>query len=397
MKIIHTSDWHIGHQLYGYDRMEEQKYFFKQLKDISIQEHPDALVVSGDIFDVAVPSAVSAKFFTDFILELHAAVPEMVIVITAGNHDSASRIDVNRNLWGAAGIYVIGSVKRSDGEYDFSNNIISIKSKGFIVAIPYINRAFITFRQKETDSVEQQFFSNTLNVIPLSHTHKLPVILMAHLTVKGCDHSGHKMGSIGNVDAVDVCIFPKEFDYVALGHIHRPHTFRDRIRYSGSPLALNFDESYPHSISIVNINQGMTPHIKEIEIKPLRRLITFPSEAVDFKKALKLFEKFPSDEDCYIRLNVSQTEDLPSDCEERASKIASSKKCKYCTIKYTRLSDTSCDKTSARISATEFTELSPEDIASRFFRAKGLDSATAEQYVEMLTELKHRINAKKSL
>lgn len=392
MKIIHTSDWHIGQQLYGYDRTEDHLDFFRQLKEISAEEQPDALIVSGDIFDVSSPSAASMRMFTDFILELHEAVPSMRIVITSGNHDSASRIDVNRNLWRAAGIFVLGTVKRVNGEYDFSDNIVKVGEKGMVVAVPYINPAFMGASLGDV-SAERKFFERAFDFVSDGGISRLPIVLMAHLTVNGCDRRGHKISQIGKVESVSSDVFPKGFDYVALGHIHRPQSITENgsIRYSGSPLSLGFDESYPHTVSVVEIGKGRPVEVREIEIIQRRELITFPPEALDFKSVLRKLKKFPSDDNSFLRLNVRQGMSLPSDCEEQATAATEGKRCRYCTIKYEYTGSVRRDELSL-MSMSEFEEMTLTDLAGRFFNNRGVAEEEAGEYFEMLSEIKKEID-----
>ena len=390
MKILHTSDWHLGQVFYSYDRTDEYIHFFHQLKEIVESYHPDAMVVCGDIFDVSSPSSSIMRLFTDFILDLHEIAEGMAIIITSGNHDSASRIDVNRNLWKKAGIHVLGNVRRENGIYDFSENTIEIPGKGYIMAIPYINRAFMGNSDNET-SAEESFFGMTADHLEKINSDNLPCVLMAHLTVEGCDMKGHKTGMIGNINSVKNTIFSKVYDYVALGHIHKAQKLDEegRIRYSGTPIAVSFDEDYTHSVSIVDIRKESSPSIEQIEIKPLRALKTFPEKPVDFKKALKLFAKIPDDDNSYIRLNVAQENDLPTDCQELAAAVAADKDCRYCLIKYTRLNSLQNEKEMINMSSSQFAELNPNEIAERFFKASGIPDSQSEIYMSLLDQLQN--------
>lgn len=398
MKILHTSDWHLGQVFYSYDRTDEYVHFFHQLKEIVKSNHPDAMVVSGDIFDVSSPSSSIMRLFTDFILDLHELEEEMTIVITSGNHDSASRIDINRNLWKKAGIHVLGNVKRENGIYDFSDNTIEIAGKGYVMAIPYINRAFMGNANNE-NTPEESFFSMTAEYLEKVNVDNLPCVLMCHLTVDGCDMKGHKTGMIGNINSVKNTIFGKAYDYVALGHIHKVQQLDEagRIRYSGTPVAVSFDEDYPHSVSIVDIEKGSLPSVSRIEIKPLRELKTFPEKPVDFKKALKLFAKLPDNDNSYIRLNVAQENDLPADCMELASSIAADKDCRFCIIKYTRLNSLQNEKEMINISSSQFADLNPNEIASRFFKASGISDSQREIYMSLIEQLQNEYSLENNL
>ena len=135
MRIIHTSDWHLGHVLYGYDRSREQRDMLVRIEEIVGKEKPDALVVSGDVYHTGQPSAAVQKMFTEAVMRLHEACPEMEIVITAGNHDSASKHEVSRILWETQKVNMIGSVDKDNPD----KLIVEVAGKGFIVAIPYVN------------------------------------------------------------------------------------------------------------------------------------------------------------------------------------------------------------------------------------------------------------------
>lgn len=398
MKILHTSDWHLGQQLYGYDRTDEHLDFFRQLSGIIVEENPDALLVSGDIFDVSTPPIAVTRLFTDFIISLNDRFPNLTIVIISGNHDSASRIDINRNLWRKLGIHVIGKVNKGDGGYDYSDNIIKVGEKGLIVALPFVNRAFMSCGDSD-EAPERQFFGEAGKEAREIADEGMPIVLMGHLAVEGSDMSSHRFAQIGNVNAVESDIFGPDFDYIALGHIHKPQTLDQsgKIRYSGSPAAVSFDEDFSHTVSIVEVEKGVSPNIREIEIYPFRQLLTFPETATDFKTALKLLRKFPATEESYIRLNVMQEEGLPADCEEQAAAKVEGKKCRYCLIKYTQTKERPVGKRQEAMRVEEFTLLSPEIIAQKFFESIGLDSDESAHYREMLTEIKNDIENQETM
>ena len=113
MKILHTSDWHLGHTLYNYDRTAEQQAFLRQLTRIVTEEQPDAMVVSGDIYHYSSPAAATQKMYTDAMLNIHQACPGMAIVVTAGNHDSSSKLEIDSSLWQHFGLNVVGNIERT--------------------------------------------------------------------------------------------------------------------------------------------------------------------------------------------------------------------------------------------------------------------------------------------
>ena len=143
MKLIHTSDWHLGHTLYNYDRTEEQRAFLQQLAEIVEREQPDSLLVSGDVYHYSSPSASVQKMYTEAMLEIHRRCPSMTIVVTAGNHDSSSKLEITQSLWESFGLHVIGSIRREEETIHWSRHIIEVTGKdgqpvGYILPVPHV-------------------------------------------------------------------------------------------------------------------------------------------------------------------------------------------------------------------------------------------------------------------
>lgn len=375
MKILHTSDWHLGHTLYNYDRSQEQQAFLSQLATIVAEEKPDALLVSGDIYHYSAPAAATQRMYTDAMLEIHHAHPEMVIVVTAGNHDSCSKLEIDSSLWHHFGVKVIGNIERTKEEVNLEKHLIEVKNegelKGYIVAVPHVYPQNFPMLDTETPREQRQarFFQTLLDEVEKLNMQHLPVILMAHLSIKGSDRSGHDE-SIGGIEYVPLTSLGNGYDYLALGHIHCPQNIKGsnhRARYCGTPLPVSFDESYPHSVSIVEIRQGEEPDIRTCEIKNLMPLLTLPRDPISFEDALKLLEEYPEEAPAYIRLNVSIKDYLTPDCNERASNATRGKACKFCYIKSSR-EQTTTDNPSRHISIQEMQEMSPLEIAKLYYQ-----------------------------
>lgn len=391
MKILHTSDWHLGQTLYSYERNAEYIHFFNQLKEILIWNTPDAMLVSGDIFDVSNPPVSVARMFKDTILEFHELLPDMKIIITAGNHDSASRIDVDRNLWKTGGIHVIGALDKINGKYDFNDIIVKVGEEGYVAAVPFMNRASM-LKGKNGLSGEAALFNVLEEEITRLNTQGLPVVLMAHLAVSSSDTQGHRERPIGGFDTVETNVFGKSFDYVALGHIHKPQRFEGgKVAYSGAPIAISFDETFPHSVSLVTVRKGELPDIEQLEIKALRPLKTIPEEGVAFKKALKVLGKLAEDDLSYIRLNVSQNEDLPVDCIEQAVAKTKDKSCRFCTFKYTSPNKNEPTTILTGLKSFEFKEMAPGEVAEAYFRSSGIDEELSSEYLTLINQLEEEL------
>ena len=376
MKILHTSDWHLGHTLYNYDRSQEQQAFLEQLSRIVAEEKPDAMVVSGDIYHYSTPSATTQKMYTDGMLEIHRACPEMAIVVTAGNHDSSSKLEIDSNMWNHFGVKVEGNIERNQEEVNLGKHIVEVRDKegelkGYIIAVPHVYPQNFPMLDTETPREERQarFFQALQDEVEKINTDELPVVLMAHLSIEGSDRTGHDE-TAGGIEYIPISSMGEGYDYLALGHIHCPQDIKGNgrhARYCGTPLPVNFDETYPHSVSIIEVRRHEAPQIRTVEIENPMPLVTLPKEAVTFEEAIKLLEEYPDDKPAYIRLNVLIKDYLAPDCNERASGAVKGKKCKYCYIKSNREKQASDDR-ARHISIQEMQEMSPLEIAKLYYQ-----------------------------
>lgn len=400
MKILHTADWHLGQSLYGYDRLDEQRQFLRQLRDVVADERPDTMIVAGDVYDISMPSSAAQRAFADGMLAIHAAAPQMVVVVVAGNHDSASRLEIYRNLWQSHNVHVIGSLRRlADGSADYGSHIVEVGGKGLIAAVP--NCYPHNFPPAEGDR-QKAFFSGLEDAVAAANAGRLPTALVAHLAVRGCDLTGHRRmqnDPLGTVDYVDLASLGMGYDYVALGHIHHPQTLKGsdgRAAYSGSPLAVGFDERYAHSVTIVDVERGEPVAARRIEIADPRPLLTVPREPVPFDEALAAAAALPSDEPAYVRLNVALDKPLPSDYNELASRAVQDKECRYCTINITDRRTASRRDTVPDVTPEQLRNMTVIEVAERFFAAKGFDAAVTADYLAMIADIEKEVEEDKT-
>lgn len=291
MKIIHTADLHLGQIIYqNYDRVDEHEHFFGQLEDLCREQQPDALVVSGDVFDIQQPSASVKKSFTDHFVDLHRQCPTMKIVIVAGNHDSASRIQADSAVWELANATLVGvspSPELVGSSDNWQKDYVVKTAGGYIIALPYMS-------SERPDALQ-----GILDWVADDNSDGKPVVMMGHLSVTGMDPCGHNI-EIGQIKTVSVESLGKGYDYLALGHIHKPQTIGHQedcmeddvtypsgvIRYSGSALHVSCDEKYPHTISVVEIDRrGGDVHIMQKHIDELRHFYELPLDGSSFTSA----------------------------------------------------------------------------------------------------------------
>lgn len=397
-KLIHTSDWHLGQNYYGYDRSEEQRDFLRQLAAIVAQEQPDALLVSGDIYHTAAPSSAAVSMYVEGMLDIHKACPGMAIVVIAGNHDSASRLESDSLLWRLAGVRVLGGIARdSQGLADLQRHIIPVTDKGIIAAVPYAHRnSFPKVSDEDIESGERQraYFEALLEHVNAGNPDGLPVVLMAHLAVNNSDFTGHDRNM--TMECVEIDALGQGYDYAALGHIHRPQQVSNHARYCGTPVPVSFDEQCEHSVSIVTIEaHGAMPQVTTTAIKNIRPLHTIPAkDPVDLEAALALVEEQRNDvKNAYIRLNVAVERYLPNGAQERAAKAVNAQQGRFCEIKKTALNTASGP--SRQMTVEEFSRKQPIEVANQYYlekigRAMTDDEKAMFNYVQQLVEEENR-------
>lgn len=163
MKILHTSDWHLGHTLYNYDRTEEQMAMLEQMAEIVENHKPDLFLLCGDVYHTSQPSAAVQTMLTDGLVRIHNAYPEMTIVMTAGNHDSGTKHEIFKTPWRALGVYAIGQLEKENPD----EHIIEIPGKGYVVAVPYANER----------TIPDGFFQQLLDRVNERNTEGLPYFI----------------------------------------------------------------------------------------------------------------------------------------------------------------------------------------------------------------------------
>lgn len=322
MKILHTADLHLGQVMYqNYDRSDEHDCFFTQLEQWCRDERPDALVVSGDVFDIQQPSATTWKAFTDSFVRLHRAAPGMHIVVVAGNHDSASRIQSNHAVWQLADAHLIGTPPPAypAPSDQWQERFVVRLAGGYIIALPYMTG-------ERTATVQA-----LLDYVAAENTEGKPVVMTGHLALSGCDMTGHDF-DIGRVRTLGRACMGTGYDYLALGHIHKPQTLGHAedcmkadvtypspvVRYAGSALHVSCDEDYPHTVSLVDIGRHGGPvRIRQLRIRELRHFHVLPSSGTSFTRAEDALESIRRFADGsgrgYIRLQMDYGTPLPSD------------------------------------------------------------------------------------
>ena len=367
MKILHTSDWHLGHVLYGYDRTDEQQSMLDQMVEIAERVQPDLFLVSGDVYHTADPKPAVQKMFNKTIAELCKKCPEMTIVVTAGNHDSGTKHEIFKTPWEALNVHMVGRFDKDNQE----SHIIPIEGKGYVIALPFTYDRFLP----------EDIYQQLIDLAGQLNTENLPVVFSAHTAISGVDFSGHEDVNdkrVGGVDVVDISAIGSGYDYLALGHIHKPqfvHTGKHNVRYCGSPMAVGFDEAYAHSVTIVDIPEHGAPLTDDnftiVEIKNPRPLVTLPNP--DDTKAFgpweevnALYAAYPQDAQAYIRLNIMDPEATPSNAYDKAVEQAKGKDYIFCFINAKRRTTERGNGGQQQMTVEEFQATDPWKVVQMF-------------------------------
>ncbi len=292
MRLIHTSDWHLGHTLHDLSRRAEHLAFFDWLLDRLESLAADALLVAGDVFDTANPSAEAQADFYEFLARARARLPKLDLVVIGGNHDSASRLDAPEPVLRAHGVKVVGGLpRRSDGSLDADRLLCPLtdaagKVAAQVIAVPFLRPADLpTVPEAEGDPLVEGVRRLYAEAVAAAEKRRAPgqaLIAMGHLYLVGTQLSERSERKIlgGNQHALPHDLFPESLSYVALGHLHLPQKVgRDSIRYSGSPIPLSFSEiSYPHQICIVDFEGEQLRELRTERIPRSVELLQLPAD-----------------------------------------------------------------------------------------------------------------------
>lgn len=277
MKVLHTSDWHLGQQFYEHSRFSEHQQFFTWLIDTLANENIDLLLVAGDIYHTATPAASAENQLYQFVKDVKKRCPALQIVLIAGNHDSANRILAAQPLLAQFDTHVVG---RFDVQQP-SDVVIKLNSHNtcaHIVAMPFLRASDVSTLSNTDDGVSYahgvaQAYQLSTELALADKPANTPLIVMGHLHAKGGDISSDSERNlvIGGEEAITAKVFSEQADYVALGHLHKAQMVAksDTIRYSGTPIPMSFSERhYTHQVNVIEFNNDENQHI-ETTVKPL--------------------------------------------------------------------------------------------------------------------------------
>lgn len=281
MKFFHISDLHLGLKLVKRDLIEDQRYILNQIIEEAKKEKLDALVIAGDIFDKAIPSAEAISIFDDFIGGLREGLPNLIIMAISGNHDSAQRTNLFRNILSERNFYMIGLPPMKEGEHIEKVSITDEFGEVHFYLLPFVNpsmcRGVFLLEEGERLSydetlhrlIEREKIDEKDRNVFVSHQFYIP----AGSSAEDAERMDSEVLMVGNIDAI-IGDFLTKFDYAALGHIHKPMKVGgEYFRYSGTPLACSVSEAgQQKGIILVEMAEKGRVETKVLPLKPLREV-----------------------------------------------------------------------------------------------------------------------------
>ena len=305
MRILHTSDWHIGHKIYDQSRTDEHIQFLDWLVDIILQRNVDVLLISGDIFDSSVPSAQAMDMYYRFLFNLYKMTHAHAVII-AGNHDSAIRLAAPAQFLRMARIHVVGGIRDSPQEC-----VVRLQIDGTnisLAAVPYLHEGDILSHVSLERDIERSLrYREALKKIYEDCMSTMSTdtirILMGHFFIDGSTSGdSERLIQIGGIQPVNTEDLPCNADYIAMGHLHRPQEIKWNgcpIVYSGSPIPLSFKEAeYDKKVFLIDV--GTTCTINEVKVPIFRELVRIEGDLDE----VIMRANFEDWNDAYIEVKV---------------------------------------------------------------------------------------------
>ncbi|QKG56923.1 exonuclease SbcCD subunit D C-terminal domain-containing protein [Hymenobacter sp. BRD128] len=306
MRVLHTADWHLGqHFLTGHERLTEQKAFLDWLLAIVQAEGVEALVLAGDVFDTTTPSHAAQELYYDFLVHLQGTGCRDVVIV-GGNHDSPTLLNASRRLLRALRIHVVGGVPPDPAEQIIELAGASGRPGLVVCAVPFLrDRDLRLAVAGETPDERQLRIRDSIaghyktlsehDLVRRLREHDVPVLATGHLYAAGGEarEGAERDVHIGGLGVVGAEHFPGTFDYVALGHLHRPQVVggRPHIRYSGSPVPLSFTEADDRQqVLLLDFAGAGAPAITPLAVPVVRRLQRFHGELAEVEAAILAFD-----------------------------------------------------------------------------------------------------------
>jgi len=409
MRILHTSDWHLGHSLQDHTREYEHTSFLTWLHEILKLEHIDALIITGDVFDSANPSAQSQGMWYGFLAEAHSCLPRLDIVVIGGNHDSAARLDAPKPLLESLRVHVNGGLPYlDDGTIDWEQMIVPLHDHNGsvrcqVAAVPFLRQADLPppsddYADPLIDGVRKRY-ADAIEALRTRAVAGHALIVTGH-----CYFSGGILSELserkilgGNQHALPADIFPDDITYVALGHLHLAQSVggKESIRYSGSPIPLSVSEiHYTHQINIIDVDEGNRISIQQLPIPRPVDFLRIPAKgSLNVDQLLLRLEELPvivgeTDRNRWPFLEVSPQIDKPR--PGLRDEILQALRGK--AVRLVKISTSHIHEQASRdeVIGVRLDDISPEDVFVRCYKSR-FSGVPPLEYISAFNELIHQV------
>lgn len=361
MRFLHLSDLHIGKRLNEFSLLEDQAYILGQILEITKSEQPDGVLIAGDVYDKAAPSAEAVGLFDDFLTRLSRS--GTAVFLISGNHDSPERIAYGSRILDRCRIYL-------SPLYEGKTEPVILKDEIGEVAVyllPFLKPAMLRrFWPEEEIGSYTDALRLAVGAMDISPSRRN--ILVAHQFVTGASRCESEEVTIGGLDNVDASVFAA-FDYVALGHIHSPQSIGETIRYCGTPLKYSFSEAgQEKSVTVVELSEKGSLQLRTIPLKPLHDLRELRGRYEELTTR-SFYEGTPTED--YLHIVLTDEEDVLGAAEKLRTIYPNLMKLSYDNRR------TRSDRVLESASGAE--EKSPLELLSELYRLQNNREMSEEQ------------------
>ncbi|MEZ9698427.1 exonuclease subunit SbcD [Vibrio sp. 10N.261.46.E12] len=395
MKILHTSDWHLGQNFYNKSRKNEHERFLQWLLEQVTEHDIDAIIVAGDIFDTSTPPSYAREMYNKFVVDSNKIGCQLVLL--GGNHDSVSVLKETQQLLKYMGADVIPNTNE-----DHATQVVELKGKNgdveaLVCAIPFIrprdvltSQAGVTGveRQKQLGDAIKQHYQSVYDAAvekraTFENSEHMPIIATGHLTAMGVQQSDSVRDIyVGNLDGFAADGFP-DADYIALGHIHRPQVVakREYIRYSGSPIPLSFDElKSQKQVCVVEFVEGERT-ISQLPVPTFQPLAEIKGDLSEIESQLNQYIGLDSEQSVWLSIEV-QAQDYLSDLQERMRALTEGLNVEVLQLRRARERR---NQALEQESAETLSELSPMDVFTKRIALEEFETDSEKARLERMT------------
>ncbi len=404
MRLLHTSDWHLGQTLHNHERTYEHQCFLDWLLDTLVAEQADALLIAGDIFDTANPSAAAQKQLYRFLQQARARCPQLDIVIIAGNHDSPGRLEAPGPLLEAHGTTVVGHVLRdADGQIALERHVVPLHGKdgavaAWCLAIPFLRPGDVPRAADGDDDAAEPpadpylagislLYQQAFALAASRRTDGQAIVAMGHCHMVGGAASldSERRIVIGGTEALPAGMFDPAIAYTALGHLHLAQRVGQQahLRYCGSPIPLSFSEvGYQHQVLRVDLDGGAVRDVMPLMVPRAVGLLRVPPQPAPVDEALAaldalVLEALPLHAQPFLEVRVLLDGPEPG-LRGRVEKAIAGKPVRLAKIEPTRKQD-GAGTVETVLSLEQVAQLQPDDIFKRLYIQKHGDAAPDDQ------------------